>query len=91
MRVAELDMRNTITQCPDSLELRTTPLCTCRIRNSGTAVCSSYMFSVDGVQYSKVCGRIRAYQVGTIDDFFNPNIDTYYIDGVSLTHGSSPR
>ena len=91
MRVAELDMTDTTTQCPDSLELRTTPLRTCRIRNSGTA-CSSDMFSVDGVQYSKVCGRIRAYQVGTTDAFIsNLKIDTIYVDGVSLTHGSSPR
>ena len=90
MRVAELDMTDTTTQCPDSLELRTTPLRTCRIRNSGRA-CSSDMFSVDGVQYSKVCGRISAYQVGTTDAFHNPNIDSYYVDGVSLTYGSSPR
>ena len=90
MRVAELDMTDTTTQCPDSLELRTSPLRTCRIRNSGRA-CSSDMFSVDGVQYSKVCGRISAYQVGTTDAFHNPNIDSYYVDGVSLTYGSSPR
>ena len=93
MRVAELDMTDTTTQCPDSLELRTSPLRTCRIRNSGTAICSSDMFSVDGVPYSKVCGRIRAYQVGTTNAFAvrSMNIDSYYVDGVSITHGSSPR
>ena len=92
MRVAELDMTDTTTQCPDSLELRTSPLRTCRTVNSNTATCSSDMFSVDGVQYSKVCGRIRAYQVGTTDAFIsNRKIDTIYVDGVSLTHGSSPR
>ena len=65
MRVAELNMRDTTTQCPDSHELMTYPLRTCTTVNSNTATCSSDMFSVDGVQYSKVCGRIRVYQVGT--------------------------
>ena len=91
MRVAELDMTDATNQCPDDLKLRTTPLRTCRIKSTGSGTCSSDMFSVDGVQYSKVCERIRAYQVGATDVYHNPNIDTYYVDGVSLTHGSSPR
>ena len=93
MRVAELDMTDNTTQCPDSLELRTTPLRTCRISNTISGICSSDMFSVDGVQYSQVCGRIRAYQVGDTDAFSSsiPDIDTYYVDGMSLTYGSSPR
>ena len=95
MRVVELDMGNTTTQCPGDLELRTTPLRTCGTTDfSGEATCSSDKFSVDGVPYSRVCGRIRAYQVGTPEAFTtnNPNnIDANYVDGVSLTHGSSPR
>ena len=93
MRVVELDMTDTTTQCPDSLELRTFPLRTCRIEISNEPTCSSDMFGVEGVRYSKVCGKIRAYQVGTTNAFDsrNPSIDTYYVDGVSLTHGSSPR
>ena len=93
MRVAELDMTDNTTQCPDSLELRTTPLRTCTTVNTARPICSSDMFSVDGVQYSKVCGRIRAYQVGSPDAFGTriTDLDSYYVDGVSLTHGSSPR
>ena len=93
MRVAELDMTDNTTQCPDSLELRTSPLRTCTTFNSTTGTCSSDIFSVNGVQYSKVCGRIRAYQVGVPDAFFfnSADINTHYVDGVSLTHGSSPR
>ena len=44
-------------------------------------------------QYSRVCGRIRAYQVGTTNAFqgrSDPSIDSAYVDGVSLTRGS-PR
>ena len=98
MRVAELDMTDNTTQCPDSLELRTSPLSTCRIGSSSN-VCSSDIFNVYGVEYTKVCGRVKGYQVGTTDAFGYidagidraTDIDTYYVDGVSLTHGSSPR
>ena len=41
MRVAELDMRNTTTQCLDSLELRTILLRTCTTVNTDRATCSS--------------------------------------------------
>ena len=92
MRVAELDMTDNTTQCPGNLELSTTPLRACRIRNAFDGICSSDMFTVDGVQYSKVCGRIIGYQKGITDAFYsNPNIDTNYVDGVSLTHGNHPR
>ena len=94
MRVAELDMTDNTTQCPDNLELRTTPLRTCSTVNTGDRTsCSSNMFSVNGIQYSNVCGRIRAYQVGTTDAFGTGiiNIDSNYVDGVSLTYGGFPR
>ena len=93
MRVAELDMTDNTTQCPDSLELRTIPLRTCTTVNTGGGTCSSDMFSVNGIQYSEVCGRIKAYQVGSPDAFGSgiTNINNIYVDGVSLTHGNSPR
>ena len=36
-----------------------------------------------------MCGKIKAYQIGSTDAFgINPdNIESYYVDGVSLTHG----
>ena len=101
MRVAELDMTDTTTLCPDSLELRTLPLRTCRIRNSSAGVCSSDMFKVEGVEYTKVCGRVKGYQVGNTNAFWDYHnhdkvsdyspIDTCYVDGVSLTQGISQR
>ena len=100
MKVADLDMRDNTAQCPDNLELRTTPLRSCTTTNSSRPTCSSGKFRVDGIEYTKVCGRIQGYQVGSTDAFLysnihgvsrNPLIDTYYVDGVSLTHGSSPR
>ena len=53
------------------------------------------VFPVNGVEYSKVCGRVKAYQYGSPDAFFRYDnsrfIDSHYVDGVSITHGQSPR
>ena len=56
------------------------------------ATCSRKMFSISR-QYSKVCGRIIAYQLASTDAFQSGNgsIDGAYVDGVSVTYGSSPR
>ena len=51
--------------------------------------CDATSFPV-GVEYSKVCGRIKAYQVGPSVAFFSEtevNINEQYLDGISLTHG----
>ena len=102
MRVAELDMRDSSSQCPSALRMGTAcnPTRTCVI-NSDNANCSSVSFSTHGFNYSRVCGMIRAYQVGTPDAFGNhgepmrlrnsPTLDSNYVDGISLTHGLSPR
>ena len=41
-------------------------------------------FSTNGVSYQHVCGRARGYQKGSTDAFR----DSYYVDGLSITHGS---
>ena len=99
MRVANLDMTNPNQNCPEGLRLvnRTEPpLCTCG-RVEGPAGCTSTTYSTYGVEYSKVCGRIIAFQYST-PDAFTPyfrnralSIDDVYVDGVSLTHGQLPR
>ena len=56
--------------------------------------CSSAVLSVQGVEYTQVCGKIIGYQHGTPDAFrptISENIDSNYVDGISLTHGKSPR
>ena len=50
-------------------------------------------FSVGDSQYSRVCGRALAYRFGYNYAFYgywhyNQGIDGYYVDGLSLTHGS---
>ncbi len=97
MRVAKLDMTNPNENCPAELRLVTReepPLRTCGRHAPG---CVSTTYSTYGVKYSKICGRIIAYQNSSPDVFYPYfsnralSIDDSYIDGVSLTHGQSPR
>ena len=62
----------------------------CRAPNDN-AGCYSTFFSTNGVSYQHVCGRARGYQKGSPDAFqSNVSIDSYYVDGLSITHGT-PR
>ena len=99
-RVANLDMTDLSQQCPDGFRLvnRTTaPLRTCGRPGSINRACVSTTFPVYGIEYSRVCGRIRAYQDQSPDAFapYESNttltIDDVYVDGIVLTHGQSPR
>ena len=97
MRVAELDMTDNNIQCPSALRLRTDSnkrTCGIGIQISG---CSSVIFPTNAVRYSKVCGRIKAYQFASPNAFGNSSsplgshpldIGLNYVDGVSLTHGN---
>ncbi len=55
------------------------------------------MFPVDGVQYEQVCGRAIGYRFGYHYAFYGYHtggrntIDVAYVDGLSVTHGPSPR
>ncbi len=94
MRVANIDMRNTSHQCPSGLTLvsrSSAPQRLCDITSNG---CVTTLFTVHGVEYSHVYGRIIAYQNGyTIAFHYTSLIDIEkaYVFGVSLTHGQSPR
>ena len=92
MRVAHIDMRNSSHQCPSGLSLLTrnsNPRRLCDV-NSG---CISKYFTVNGINYQHIYGRIIGYQniysVGF--HFSSRSIDQAYVFGVSLTHGQNPR
>ena len=95
MRVASINMTDTSHQCPSGLRTfnRSSPPHRLCAMNIDTAGCSSAVFPVEGVQYSRVCGKIIGYQQKTPDAFHGYNsgsqtsIDSYYVDGISLTHG----
>ena len=88
-RVAYLNTTDTSQQCPGTWTLITTPRRTCgRTRN--VAICDSAIFPSSGIQYNHICGRVIGYQYGHPDGNRNSNrnIETYYVDGVSITHGA---
>ena len=91
-RVAELDTNNT-TQCPGDLrylDKNSVTVCGIRITSFPPAF-SSATFNLSGILYSRMCGRIKAYQFGTPEAFHpTKDIDSVYVDGISLTHGN-PR
>ena len=102
MQVAKLDMTNSSHQCPPGTRIRTDlpgshnkRLCGSNFNGEG---CSSTTFDTHGIGYTQVCGKIIAYQDGSPDAFgaYNittrsNNIDSNYVDGISLTHGRNPQ
>ena len=102
MQVIKLDMTNSSHQCPNGTRLRTDLFAShnkrlCGINFDGPG-CSSTTFATHGIGYTQVCGKIIAYQDASNDAFgtYNiarrsNNIDSDYVDGISLTHGQNPR
>ena len=95
VRVANLNMTDPDQQCPENLQLSyTNPI---RLCGRSTGGCDSVTFTTYGVQYRQVCGRVRGYQFASPDGFncnvrsCPTNINYPYVDGVSITHGASPR
>ena len=95
MRVANLDMTDLNQQCPTGFRNVESPQRRCLCGRPESATCVSVTFPVNSIEYSRVCGRILGYQFGDPNAFrVGPNprvIDDFYVEGVSLTHGSSPR
>ena len=91
-RIAFINMTDTSYNCPTGLRLTSYSKRTCGGSHTTWERCSSTAFSVGNLPYSRVCGRIRGYQVGSTDAFFNTQeIDDQYVSGVSLTHGAAGR
>ena len=96
MRIANLNMTQT-TSCPTGFRLYTNGgvrACGRPVTSSGS--CVGKIFSSSDIKYSQVCGKVIGYQVGWTDatarraNSTKNNINTYYVDGVSLTQGN-PR
>ena len=95
-RLAYLDMTDATQNCPSSLRYYNTGgVRACGRATSGSASCTSVTFPSNSISYSQVCGRVTGYQYRSTDGFYaegsnHYNIDSYYVDGVSITRGS-PR
>ena len=93
-QVVNLDFSDSNTDCPSGWTQTNYPRKPHTCGRTGSELCHMTSFPVDGA-YSRVCGRIRAYQYGIgvgFGDFhyFNTALDSWYLDGVSLTHGGTP-
>ena len=93
-RVVYLDMTDSNTNCPSGWQLTSYSKRTCGKVSTGNYKCDSVTFPISGGGYTRVCGKIIAYQVDHIDAFEAyhagtvTTIDGAYVGGVSLTHGS---
>ena len=98
MRAGYLNMTEEDSECPGNLRFFQSPKRSCG-RGEASAVlgCTSVYYPTHGISYRQVCGRVTAYQIGTTNAFFaygfdsTVTIDSYYVDGISITRGSSPR
>ena len=58
-----------------------------------SAGCTSITLNTPNVEYSRVCGKILAYQIGHVNGYsgrtsnYSRSIDGNYVDGITLTHG----
>ena len=88
-RLAYLDMSDSTQNCPSGFRLyQSGGVRACGRPGSG---CTSVQFPSNGISYSQICGRVTGYQYGHTDGLHSSyNIDTYYLEGVSITRGS-PR
>ena len=93
-RVAYLNMSDPTQQCPSAWrEYNTGGVRACGRPASGGASCAQVRYPSNNSQYSRVCGRAIGYQVGATDAFYygsTYSLDSYYVYGVSFTHGSPP-
>ena len=92
-RLAYLDMSDATQNCPSGFRLyQSGGVRTCGrpVTNSGS--CVSVQFPSNGISYSQICGRVTGYQYRDTDAVSESvnNINSYYVDGVSITRGS-PR
>ena len=95
MKIASLNMTTAGSTCPPGLRTLQEPQPLCAMNTDGPG-CSSTMFSLQGIEYSRVCGKIIGYQQKTVDAFHpysvgsHNTIDSIYVDGISLTHAWQP-
>ena len=95
-RVAYLNMTEPGTTCPSGLT-QTGYIDinhdVCGRPNPSSAGCNSSFFSTYSINYTRICGQVRGYQYRSPDAFNTgtSDIDSYYVDGVSITYGSNPR
>ena len=97
-RIAYLNMSDPTHQCPPGFRPYTDShnnVRACGRPTGTTGGCQAQVyFSPPSNGYKEVCGKVIGYQYYSTDAFAHKSehtIDSYYVDGVSLTYGSYPR
>ena len=92
MRVAKLNKCSCGAECFSGLKQLLTNESSC-VAKVDEATMSQTFFSPFNFTYSRVCGIIQVYGVGTPDGFIaaTQNIDENYVDGISITYGRQPN
>jgi hypothetical protein len=88
-----INMSDPLQKCPSAWsEFNDSGIRGCGRPDSDEGMCSANSYLVAN-QYSRVCGRLMGYQMGSPDGFIDSRtIDEVYMDGVSInTHGTSSR
>ena len=68
-RMAYVNMTDPTQQCPSNWRLISSPVRSCGRGTTARGACDSATFPSGGRSYSRVCGRVIAYQKGTFDGF----------------------
>ena len=97
-RIAYLDMSNPSQVCPSGFRLyESGGVRACGRPVSSVGSCASVKFPSNGITYSEVCGKVVGYAYTSpdaVDKTIGPtqhnDINSFYVDGVSITHGT-PR
>ena len=94
-RLAHLDMSDSTENCPTGFKLyESNGVRACGRATSSVGSCQSVQFPSNGIRYSQVCGIVVGYQYVSPDavhyNTAHNDINSYYVDGVSITRGS-PR
>ena len=90
-RIAYLDMSDSTQSCPSGFRLyQSGGVRACGRAGSGGASCTSQSFTSLGLNYSAICGKVIGYQYRSTDASVSGNINSHYVDGISITRGS-PR
>ena len=88
-RLAYLDMSDNTQGCPFGFQEYSGQ--SIRVCGNYGLGCKSIRFPTNGIAYTQICGRVIGYQKGTTNGIRSSgDINSAYLDGVSITRGS-PR
>ena len=94
-RLGQFDMSDSTVSCPSGFKLYEAGGVRACGRPNGGASCLSIKLPSNGISYSQVCGKVVGYQYAStaavdtilVSDSKHNDINSYYVDGVSITQG----